>query len=180
MKRNTILAASAATAAILALGGLAVAQGMGGMHDMMKRHGMMGGPGMYMMERVDADGDGRITAEEAEAFRAEQLSTHDANGDGALSLDEFAAMHAANMRPMMVDRFQFLDEDGDGSVTEAEMATPMARMFRHMDRDGDGAIGFDEMRPRGGRGRHGGGRGMGGMGSGGGMAAEPDQPDTGN
>ncbi|MGM0586456.1 MAG: hypothetical protein ACQEUZ_17555 [Pseudomonadota bacterium] len=165
MKR-TILIAGAATV-VAGLAGVALAHGLqdqrggwsmmgGGMHGMMSDHhdgrmggGMMrGGHGMRMMERADADGDGRVTREEAADFRAEQMESFDADGDGSLSLEEFGAMHAAHARPMMVDRFQAFDDDGDGQVTESEMAAPFERMMRFMDRDGDGAIGPSDMRRR--------------------------------
>jgi len=138
----------------------------GGMMGMMRRHhsgmmkgGMMGrGMGMRMMEKADADGDGRVTSAEAANFRAEQIATYDTDGDGSLSLEEFSALHAAHTRPKMVDRFQAFDDDGDGKVTEAEMAAPFNRMLRYMDSDGDGALGPSDR-----CGRMGQGRGMGPM-----------------
>lgn len=171
MKRKTLIAGGVVVLIGLAgVAGVVTAQGgrdgwsghhrgpgamMGhGMMGMMRRHhsgmmkgGMMGrGMGMRMMEKADADDDGRVTSAEAANFRAEQIATYDTDGDGSLSLEEFSALHAAQTRPMIVDRFQAFDDDGDGKVTEAEMAGPFNRMLRYMDSDGDGAIGPSDMR----------------------------------
>ena len=91
-----------------------------------------------LMGRVDADGDGAITLEEIDSFRAATVSDADASGDGALSLDEFQTIWMKVMNERMVDAFQRLDADGSGSIDEAEIDRPMARMIDRMDRDGDG------------------------------------------
>ncbi|MFP4537316.1 MAG: EF-hand domain-containing protein, partial [Dichotomicrobium sp.] len=116
--------------------------------------GMGMGPGwrMGMFEQVDANDDGRVSAEEAEAFWTEQMETYDSDGDGTLSLEEFAEMHAAHTRPMTVDRFQAFDEDGDGKVTKSELEAPSRRMVRMMERFENDAAGPGNMRGRRGRG----------------------------
>ena len=45
------------------------------------QHMMSGGRGGRMIERADADGDGRVTAEEAEEFRSGWISGRGANSD---------------------------------------------------------------------------------------------------
>jgi len=125
---------------------------MGMMHGRGMGCGMMRGMGprhcMRLMEKADADNNGRVSAEEASSFWAGEFKTYDANGDGNLSLEEFAAMHAAHTRPMMVDRFQFFDEDGDARVTEEELQKPFERMHRFMGRRDSAARRPQGMRER--------------------------------
>mgnify|MGYP005845394363 CR=1 FL=1 len=162
MRRNPNLAIGLGLGAVALIGaaGLAVAQEFGrGMH------GGWGRPaaGERMFERLDADGDGKVTRAEIDAARAADLATYDANRDGVLSVEEFAELHAARTRDRMVRHFQFLDADGDGKVTEAEMEAPAARMLRRLDADGDGAVTREEVAEarRGMGGRQGMGRGTG-------------------
>lgn len=149
MKTHTriVLGTVVGVAAVVGLTSAAVhASGWerGGWHG----HGGRGEHAMRLFERVDADADGRVTAQEIAAFRAGQIAEYDADADGALSLDEFAGAWTAFMRPRMVDRFQRFDDDGDGRVTEAELGRPFERMAQWFDRDGDAAIGRDEMMRR--------------------------------
>lgn len=149
-------------------------QGMG-MGDGM---GPMAGRGMggFDFAAVDADKDGRVTKAELDAWRAAAATRLDADGDGLLSADEIAAgriedmtARAQQMAARMVER---LDADGDGLLSAAEMAArPMpARAFDRIDADGDGAVTEAELQavqdrmaegPRGGKGRHGHGGGHG-------------------
>lgn len=109
------------------------------MHDMMDTGagmpgmGMMSGGGMPMMggqrgkvmiDLLDQDGDGTVTADEARTSLDGLLSDYDSDGDGTLSISEFESLHSALIREMMVDRFQHLDADGDGEITASEMRAP--------------------------------------------------------
>lgn len=119
--------------------------GQGGMGDMMqmmtRMHGPMMGGGMagpmgpemmggLFQDAFDADGDGRVGAEELRSGLTARLAEHDADGDGTLSLAEFEALHSALIRNLTVDHFQAFDEDGDGKVTGAEIAAPADRLGR--------------------------------------------------
>lgn len=123
-------------------------RGMGMGRGMMRGMGMGPGWRMGMFEQVDANDDGRISADEAETFWTDQMETYDSDGDGTLSLEEFAEMHAAHTRPLTVDRFQAFDEDGDGKVTESELEAPSRRMVRMMERFEKDAAGPGNMRGR--------------------------------
>ena len=95
----------------------------------------MGGMMRFMvMQRVielaDKDGDGRLSGEEIESFRAEIFARHDASGDGRLSLEEYDALFREITRPIMVRSFQFLDPDGNGQITEEEFLRPTERLVR--------------------------------------------------
>ncbi len=115
-----------------------------------------------MFGEMDADGDGRITAEEIEVHRAARFAAVDANGDGKLSVDEMMAARDARRSARMADRIARLDADGDGllSAEEMEAAGPRrdpAAMLERFDADGDGAVTLEEMQQaRKGPGFHGG------------------------
>ncbi len=98
-------------------------------------------------QRVDANGDGRIEADEYAAFCASQAGAMDANRDGVISEDEAKAQARAE-----VDRDP--DHDGPATVLEylgqpcAAKADPTlgldAIRFDAMDADRDGRIGIEE------------------------------------
>ena len=121
---------------------------MGGMGGPMGGMGGMGEAQMAGMDfaAMDADGDGKVTQTEIEAYRAAQTAAIDTDGDGLISAEELAALHVrtatqrADVRAaQMIER---LDTDGDGKLSAAELtARPMpARMFERLDTDNDGAI----------------------------------------
>lgn len=104
--------------------------------------GPMGGMMRFMvMQRVielaDKDGDGRLSAEEVEAFRTEIFARHDANADGRLALEEYDALFREITRPIMVRSFQFLDPDGNGQITEEEFLRPTDRLVRMFESGSD-------------------------------------------
>ncbi len=113
-----------------------------------------GGPMHGMLEAYDSNGDGKLTQQEIDAARADQLRKFDADGDGGLNLDEYRALWLDAMRERMVDRFQAHDDDGDGKVTAEEFGERFSRMVRHMDRNGDGTLDDGDRGPRHGERRH--------------------------
>lgn len=121
-------------------------------HGRKGQRGGRGGGGGEMMRmifgEVDANGDGSVTQEEVDSYRATKLSEVDASGDGALSLEEFEALYADFTRNRMVDRFQDLDADGDGVISGAEMDERFGNIVERMDRDDDGALTLQDRRGR--------------------------------
>ena len=194
MQKRTKLLLAGGAAAMLTLGGLAglaqadMDEGMAGGRCGMgmgmgvgegRGHGMMG---RHMMERYDADKDGKVTQAEIDRNRQQWLSEADADKNGTLSLDEFKVLWLKARNEMMVREFQFFDRDGNGQVTIEEYQGPMAGIVADRDRNDDGSLGADDRtaaggnageRPRWrhlhGRMGHGMGNGLGqGMGDGGG------------
>lgn len=132
--------APAAGAALVAIawGGAALADRWSGWAP---AGGPMGGMlGRMMFDQLDADGDGRVSRAEMEAYRAARLQNADKNGDGRLDQQEFEAFWLEVTRPARIRAFQFFDADADGVVTAAELQRPSDRMFARMDRDGDGFL----------------------------------------
>lgn len=138
MKRHTkIFIGVAGTLAVV--GGLAFA----GTHALAK--GMGGSHRIEMIERIDANSDGKITMAEITAHRDQLHAEYDQDGNKAISLSEFEGIWLSMMRPMMVDKFQMMDADGDGQITNAEVDKKVSRMMRWMDKDEDGAVSMKEM-----------------------------------
>lgn len=164
-----VLAQNAPPSTAPGAGAQAQGAGPGAGGGMMQGRGMLGG---FDFTRFDADGDGKITAEEFMAARAAEAAALDANGDGKLTQDELVAheMRKAQTRieARVKARIAAQDTDGDGALSAAELAArPMpARMFERLDADGDGTVTTEEaqtmrdrMRGEGGRGD---GKGRGG------------------
>ena len=157
MKKRTWLLLGAGAAAMLTLGGLAgLAQadmegpgGSCGGHRFQRLHGMMG---QQLMERYDANKDGKVTQAEIDQNRQQWLAEFDANKDGTLSLDEFRQLWLKGRNEMMVREFQFFDRDGNGQVTIEEYKGPTADIVASRDQNNDGSLGADD-RPGQGEGR---------------------------
>ena len=174
MRNRTKFLLGFGAVAMLALGGLAgLAQADmdGGMHGGHCGMGGGHGPGMMgrrLMERYDANKDGKITQAEIDQNRQQWLADADTNKDGTLSLEEFKVLWLKSRNEMMVRDFQFFDRDGSGQVTVEEYKGPMADMVANRDQNADGSLGADDRPARGeGRGwRHGWMMGHGKMGEG--------------
>ena len=138
--------------------------GMGGQYGMagyggMGGHGGMGGFGMGghggghggmhdMLLSFDANDDGKLSQEEIDQGRANQLKKFDKDGNGTLNLAEYEALWLDAMRERMVDRFQGHDSDGDGKVTGEEFGERFADMVKFMDSNDDGVLDESDMRRR--------------------------------
>jgi len=105
-------------------------------------------PAMMNFDLMDADGDGRITAEEQAQFHSQQFSAADQNGDGTLSFEEFqdhVQARRAQMRQWrMQQRFQRMDQDGDGKLSSEEMPGARFGGILRLDANGDGVVTKDE------------------------------------
>ena len=101
-------------------------------------------------DRMDSNGDGKITAEELSERQAELIANADSDGDGALTKDELKAYrkekreeHRAKHNP---------DANDDGLIDRTEFINAAQERFDRMDKNGDGVISEDERRKRGRRG----------------------------
>ncbi len=92
------------------------------------------------MSRYDTNKDSKITQEEIDTTRTEDLNKFDKDKNGKLSLNEFQDLWVKRNRERIVRRFQRFDKDGDAEVTLEEYKEPKARMVERLDRNGDGAL----------------------------------------
>ncbi|MEM9617555.1 MAG: hypothetical protein AAF936_06305 [Pseudomonadota bacterium] len=112
------------------------------------------GKGGKRWDRLDINGDGKITAEELSERQSELIANADTDGDGAITKDEMKAYHEARRAEWREKNNP--DTNGDGVIDRTEFIASAQERFDRMDKNGDGVISEDE-RPRRGRGRHRGG-----------------------
>ena len=154
MKKSAVLITGVL---VLAMGATSAAWAHGG-----KGKGPRGGMNIEsMFEEFDANGDGKITADEVAAASAARFAEADTDTDGFLSAEEVAAHAEARMadrearmkehsderRTRMFERLD-TDEDGKLSAEEAAARGPAARfdrMLERLDADGDGALSLEEV-----------------------------------
>lgn len=129
---------------------------------------------LRLFNRLDKDGDGRISRQELREIRQRRgggrnarggmrrLMELDTDGSGGVSLEEFrAAEMFTNLPAERVEAlFHRLDTDGDGQITPKDRpelppmlrgkrgprSEPHRRIFDHLDADGTGKLSFEEFR----------------------------------
>lgn len=93
------------------------------------------------MARFDANKDGKVSQAEFVTARHGMLDRMDEDGDAKVSRQELEATG----RERMVERVMKLDLNGDGSVDQAEFDKGTAQQFRRMDKNADGVLDGAEM-----------------------------------
>lgn len=110
-------------------------------------------PTKYSRQPLDANGDGVVTREEAQAHprMAAQFDAADTNKDGQLDAAELAALREAirtEARARADARWAAADTNGDGAISREEAQKSMPRLaenFDKFDANGDGRIERSEM-----------------------------------
>jgi hypothetical protein len=102
------------------------------------------GGGRGGMKKMDANGDGKVTLDEARTAAKRRFERVDANKNGVISKDEMKGR----------GRFQKADANNDGQVTAAEAQAKSDAWFKTLDKNNDGAVTKEEF-AAGKRGRHG-------------------------
>ncbi len=104
-----------------------------------------GGP----MSRLDKDGSGTISRDEAPPRMAGRFDQVDTNKDGVIDQNEMRAAHAdrrggpdqeAGHGPGHEGRMAKMDADHDGKLSLQEFTEGAMRMFTHLDPNGTGSI----------------------------------------
>lgn len=116
MKRTTTFVILATVAA--AIGGTAIADSHKG-KDRGER-GQRGDRAERMFERMDADENGQVTAEEVKAFAAKRFARRDVDGDGIVSREDRQNLRKQRREERRTERFEKIDADGDGTITKEE------------------------------------------------------------
>ena len=103
-----------------------------------------------LLDQWDADGDGRVTLDEARAHRGRVFDTLDSDGDDDLTAAEIEALRArfpdrrgdgSPRQDVDLDRvLGLMDADGDGRLSRAEYMAATPRWFERRDTDGDGLL----------------------------------------
>ena len=100
------------------------------------------------LAELDTDGDGAISAAEANAPQVQKFSEADQNGDGELTFDEMTAFQEAEREIRRAERrqkgFERLDADGNGTVSAAEFAVRGDKRFDRIDANDDGFVTLEE------------------------------------
>lgn len=145
MKRHVLIGSAAAALGLAALVAATSSHARAGGPDGMRGEGIQ-----MLFEAVDANQDGKVTADEIEAHRAASFSDLDTDGNGEVSRQEFidhASARAGERAGTMFDR---LDADGDGVLSrdaieaQGRPGPDPARIIARFDTDGDGAISTEE------------------------------------
>ncbi|HDS1630988.1 TPA: hypothetical protein QEL43_000567 [Stenotrophomonas maltophilia] len=81
------------------------------------------------LQRMDSDGDGRVSESEYVQWMLYAFDRMDRNGDGVLSADELPggkgrAISSEQQRQVIVQRFHKQDANGDGVLDARELAAP--------------------------------------------------------
>lgn len=150
MKRVLTLPAAAALAAVLMAGAPALA-GSAKADD----SGDHAGPGARLLERLDRDGDGAISRDEARSLGDARFRRWDRDGDGAVTEAEMIAAAEERVARRVGKVFARMDRNGDGRLERAELDAAGEARFERMDADGDGRVTVEEIRARWQAGRHG-------------------------
>jgi hypothetical protein len=143
MQNKAKLAFAAVALSTLGIGALATMAfadrpGWGGYHG--------GGMIRQMMQRYDANKDGKLTQQEIDDNRTEWFARFDADKNGSLSLKEFEALWLEANRQDMIREFQRLDPNGDAALTLDEYKEPLSRIVANRDRNGDGVLSKEDRR----------------------------------
>jgi Ca2+-binding EF-hand superfamily protein len=113
---------------------------------------------LKLLEKLDANGDGKLEGDEIPERMKERVARIDANGDGAIDKSELEAM-ATKMKkpggpeglggrpitPAMIEQLKSLDVDGDGKIPLADLPEMAQRFAKRLDKDGDGSLTVAEL-----------------------------------
>jgi Ca2+-binding EF-hand superfamily protein len=145
MQNKTKLALAAIAMSTLGIGAL-TSQAMADRAGWGGWCGHRGGGPNHLLERYDANKDGKVSQQEIDDNRTEWHKRFDADKNGALSLREFEALWLESHREEMVREFQRLDPDGDAALTLDEYKEPLSHLVANRDRNGDGMLTREDRR----------------------------------
>ena len=101
-------------------------------------------------QKMDTNGDGKISRPEHAAGAKKMFAECDANKDGSVTAAEMDASTALKgEKPgkndkTSAEKIQEFDQNGDGKLSVAEHGAGSEKMFARMDKDGDGFLSKEE------------------------------------
>ena len=129
-RRNSFKMSAALVGLMVALGGAAMAAGG-------DRHAKI-------FNRLDTNGDDKVSPTEFRPFADRRFVRFDADGDGTVTSEEVKAHLMQRVERQHKRLMRRFDTDGDGKVTQAEYGERVATMFDLIDKNDDGAISREE------------------------------------
>jgi hypothetical protein len=142
MQNKTKLALAVLALSVLGIGTLAT-------HAMADQGGWVGHHGggvRHLLERYDANKDGKLSQQEIDDNRTDWHKRFDTDKNGSLSLTEFEALWLEARRQEMVREFQRLDPNGDAALSLDEYKGPLSSLVANRDRNGDGLLSREDRR----------------------------------
>lgn len=105
-------------------------------------------PMAKVFNATDADGNGKVTRDEARDYADEKFKALDKNGDKVLDEEEIAAEVNEKLEETAKARLALLDRNHDGKVSREEMPPPLLPRFEKLDTNSDGFVSIEDMRER--------------------------------
>ncbi len=103
-------------------------------------------PPRLVLQALDTDGDGQLSAGEIQAASASLLKL-DKNHDGQITGDEYSPkLQDQTAGSDLLTRLMALDKNGDGVLTKEELPDRMQAMFARGDANHDGKLTADEIK----------------------------------
>jgi len=107
------------------------------------KHGMM--DPARMIERLDANKDGKLAVSELPERMAGRMGDADADKDGFISADELKAHMKQKMEERAKKHFAKMDTNGDGALTAEEVGEKRWEHMKVADADGDAKVTASEL-----------------------------------
>lgn len=106
-----------------------------------------GGPQRPVLQALDTDHDGTLSAGEIKAS-PQSLHTLDRNGDGVIAGDELQPRpeNAGATPDQLVQQLMLFDKNGDGALTADELPSRFQALMQHGDTNHDGRLTSEEIR----------------------------------
>lgn len=94
------------------------------------------------LTKSDANGNGKVTRGEYDAYRADIFARLDRNGNGVVSEEDAPRIRLARRKfaEKLEQVLAMADKNGDGRLTRAEWERPERDIFALVDQDEDGVI----------------------------------------
>jgi Ca2+-binding EF-hand superfamily protein len=99
-----------------------------------------------MLERLDANKDGRIGLDEIKPRMQRRFAMADTNGDKFVTPEEIDAELKKRMEARRLRMFELMDTDKDGKISEVEFNQVAQSMFDNADSDNNGGVDLAEMK----------------------------------